>query len=88
LAKCINQYIEQPTVAGVYHLVSNHNQISKFDLLCKINEVFELGKHIVQTQGPKTVNKVLVDTREEIDFGIPNYDSMLLELKNYAIGKL
>lgn len=88
LAKCINQYIEQPTVAGVYHLVSNHNQINKFDLLCKINEVFELGKHIVQTQGPKTVNKVLVDTREEIDFGIPDYDSMLLELKNYTIGKL
>jgi dTDP-4-dehydrorhamnose reductase len=88
LAKCIDQYINNPTITGVYHLVSNHNQINKFDLLCKINEVYALDKRIVQTQGPKTVNKVLVDTREEIDFGIPDYDTMLLELKNYKIGKL
>ena len=83
LAKCIDQYINHPTITGVYHLVSNRNQINKFDLLCKINEVYALGKHIVQTQGPKAVNKVLVDTRGEIDFGIPDYDTMLLELKNY-----
>ena len=88
LAKCIDQYINNPTITGVYHLVSNHNQINKFDLLCKINEVYALDKRIVQTQGPKTVNKVLVDTREEIDFVIPDYDTMLLELKNYKIGKL
>jgi dTDP-4-dehydrorhamnose reductase len=83
LAKCIDQYVNCPSITGVYHLVSNHNRINKFDLLCKINEVYALGKNIVETQGPKTVNKVLVDTREEIDFGIPDYDTMLLELKNY-----
>jgi len=88
LAKCVNQYISNPTISGVYHLVSNHNQINKFDLLCKINEVYALGKNIVETQGPKAVNKVLIDTREEIDFGIPDYDTMLLELKNYRISKL
>jgi dTDP-4-dehydrorhamnose reductase len=88
LAKCINQYISNPTIAGIYHLVSNKNQINKYDLLCKINNIYELDKQIVQTQGPKTVNKVLVDTRCDIDFGIPDYDTMLVELKNYRIGKL
>jgi hypothetical protein len=47
-----------------------------------------LDKQIIQTQGSKTVNKVLIDTRCEGDFGIPDYDTMLVELKNYQIGKL
>jgi dTDP-4-dehydrorhamnose reductase len=88
LAKCIGQHINNPVITGVYHLVSNRNQINKFDLLCKINNIYGLGKQIVKTQGPKTVNKVLVDTRREIDFDIPDYDTMLSELKNYKIGKL
>jgi dTDP-4-dehydrorhamnose reductase len=89
LAKCIDQYIGDPKIAGVYHLVSNNNQINKFDLLCKINKVYGLNKQIIRTHGPKPVNKVLVDTRSEIDFGIPDYDTMLDELKNYKIiGKL
>lgn len=83
LAKCIDQYVHNPVITGVYHLVNNNHQINKFDLLCKINEVYALGKKIIQTQGPKTVNKVLVNTREGIDFDIPDYDTMLLELKNY-----
>jgi dTDP-4-dehydrorhamnose reductase len=87
LAKCIDQYINNPAITGVYHLVNNNVQINKYDLLCKINKVYALGKHIVETQGPKTVNKVLVDTRGEIDFGIPDYNTMLAELKKYKIGK-
>jgi len=88
LAKCINQYINNLKIAGVYHLVNNQYQINKYDLLCKINDIYDLDKQIVQTHGPKTVNKVLIDTRCEIDFNIPDYDTMLTELKNYQIGKL
>jgi dTDP-4-dehydrorhamnose reductase len=84
LAKCINQYINQPTITGIYHLVNNNVQINKYDLLCKINTVYELGKTIVRTQGPKTVNKVLVDTRNEIDFAIPDYDTQLQELRDFT----
>jgi len=84
LAKCIDQYINNPVIAGVYHLVNNDVQINKYDLLCKINEVYKLGKHIVRTQGPKTVNKVLVDTRGEIDFAIPDYDTQLQQLRNFT----
>jgi dTDP-4-dehydrorhamnose reductase len=83
LAKCIDRYINQPSITGVYHLVNNDVNINKYDLLCKINQVYGLGKTIVRTQGPKTVNKILVDTRGEIDFEIPNYDTQLEELRNF-----
>ena len=84
LAKCIDQYINNPTITGVYHLVNNDVQINKYDLLCKINEVYELGKTIIPTQGPKTINKVLVDTRGEIDFAIPDYNTQLQQLRDFT----
>ena len=84
LAKWIDQYINNPVISGVYHLVNNNVQINKYDLLCKINAVYELGKRIVRTQGPKTVNKVLVDTRSEIDFAIPDYDTQLQQLRDFT----
>lgn len=83
LAKCIEQYINNPVITGVYHLVNNDNSISKYDLLGKINDVYSLGKTVVRTQGPKPVNKILVDTRKEFDFKICDYDTQLVELKNF-----
>jgi len=84
LAKCIDQYINNPTITGVYHLVNNDVQINKYDLLCKINEVYGLGKTILRTQGPKTINKILVDTRGKIDFAIPDYDTQLQQLRDFT----
>jgi dTDP-4-dehydrorhamnose reductase len=83
LAKCIQQYISNPVITGIYHLVNNKNKINKYDLLCKINTVYDLHKTIIKTQGPKAVNKILVDTRNEIDFDISDYDTQLTDLKNY-----
>jgi len=83
LAKCIDKYMNAPTIAGVYHVVNNGNKISKYDLLSKINDIYQLGKTILRTQGPKPVNKILVDTRKEFDFAILDYDSMINEMKNF-----
>jgi len=84
LAKCIDRYINNPVITGVYHLVNNNVQINKYDLLCKINEVYGLGKTILRTQGPKTVNKILVDTRGKIDFAIPDYNTQLQQLRDFT----
>jgi dTDP-4-dehydrorhamnose reductase len=84
LAKCIEKYMLDPVVAGVYHVVNNENKISKFELLSKINNIYQLDKTILRMQGPKSVNKILIDTRKEFDFGIPDYDTMLSELKLYV----
>lgn len=85
LARCINLYINDPKISGIYHLVNNNNCINKYDLLCKINHVYQLGKTIVATQGPKNINKVLVDTRQEFDFAIPDYDQQLQQLRKFNV---
>ena len=83
LAKCIDRYVHNPKISGIYHVVSNSVSINKYELLCLINEVYDLGKTIVRTSGPKDVNKILVDTRHEFDFGIPDYHTQLTELRNF-----
>jgi dTDP-4-dehydrorhamnose reductase len=85
LAKCIEKYMSNPIIAGVYHLVNNENKISKYDLVSKINEIYQLGKTIIKTQGPKPVNKILIDTRNQFEFNISNYDTQLVELKNFTL---
>ena len=82
LAKVIDQYMQNPNVTGLYHICTR-TPINKYDLLCTINEVFELNKTIVKTTGPKYTNKVLIDTRNEMDFKIPDYITQLTELKEY-----
>jgi dTDP-4-dehydrorhamnose reductase len=86
LAKCINQYLTTSIeVSGIYHLVNNDNKINKYELLCKINSVYNLNKTIIKTTGLKSVNKILIDSKKEIDFKIPDYDTQLVELKNFTL---
>lgn len=84
LAKCIAKYLDNPVITGVVQLVNNDVKINKYDLLCKINTVYNLNKTILRTQGPKPVNKILINTRTEIDWQIPNYDVQLQELYDYT----
>lgn len=83
LAKCIETYINNPTISGVYHLVNNQNNINKYELLNKINDCYKLGKVIKKTVGPKPINKILIDTRNEVDFKIVDYDTQLEEMKKF-----
>jgi dTDP-4-dehydrorhamnose reductase len=83
LAKCIDQYIQDPTISGVYHVVNNIVNINKYELLCLINEVYGLGKTITRSSGPKSINKILVNTRKEFNFVIPDYCTQLDELRNF-----
>ena len=83
LAKCIDRYIANPSITGVYHVVNNTNRINKYELLREINRVYDLNKTIVPTQGPKNIDKVLLDTRQEFNFGIPNYTQQLEELRRF-----
>jgi dTDP-4-dehydrorhamnose reductase len=84
LAKCVWNYMKTPTLSGVYHLVNNNNFINKYDLLCIINEIYGLNKNIVKSTGPKLANKILVDTRLDRDWDIPEYRIQLKELFEYT----
>lgn len=84
LAKCIHNWMQQPTVTGVYHLVDNSVNINKYDLVNLINEVWRCHKFINPINAPKAVNKILVDTRQSCDWGIPNYETQLVELYKFS----
>lgn len=84
LARCINLYINNPKISGIYHLVNNSNRINKYELLCKINQIYQLGKKIIPIQGPKNIDKVLVDTRKEFNFDIGNYDQQLIAIRDFT----
>ena len=79
LAKCIVQHMETPT-SGIKHVV-NESSVSKFTLLELINKIFAAKKIINKVQGPKLVNKVLVNNT--LKFNIPSYDIQLQELKDF-----
>jgi dTDP-4-dehydrorhamnose reductase len=83
LAKCIEVYLNNPLITGVYHLVNNDVSINKYELLCKINEIYNLNKLVIKSVGPKNINKILVDTRQLVNFNIPNYNTQLRELKEF-----
>ena len=83
LAKCIDRYVQDPCISGIYHVVNNAVNINKYNLLCLINEVYGLGKTIIRTSGPKDINKILVDTKHKFDFGIPDYRTQLSELRDF-----
>jgi dTDP-4-dehydrorhamnose reductase len=83
LAKCIEQHVTDTKLTGVYHLVNNRIRITKYNLLLLIDRTYNLGKNIASTAGPKPVNKVLVDTRGEVDWAIQDYPTQLEELRNF-----
>ena len=83
LAKCIYNYMLNPTCTGIYHLVNNDVIINKYQLLNLINTIFELDKNVIKSSGPKDINKILVDTRHIINTSIPNYEIQLQELKDF-----
>jgi dTDP-4-dehydrorhamnose reductase len=83
LAKCIDQWIDCPAATGIHHVVNNQVSINKHDLLCMINQVYDLNKNVVRSQGPKTVNKILQDTRQQIDWHIPDYQTQLTQLREW-----
>jgi dTDP-4-dehydrorhamnose reductase len=83
LAKCIQIYIENPGISGIYHLVNNDFKITKYRLLKLINQTYNLNKMIESIKGPKPVNKILVDTRQEVNWEIADYPTQLEELRNF-----
>lgn len=84
LAKCIDRFIERPDVTGVYHCVNNNVSTSKFHLLSTINEIYECNKTVEPVASPKPANKILIDTRQELDLAIPDYYQQLTELKEFS----
>ena len=82
LAKAVNWAI-QNNITGLYH-VTNNDVISKYDLLCLIKKYFKKRIEITPIIG-KNINKSFIDTRRELDYNVPNYETMIEEMKEWML---
>lgn len=83
LARGINEAIKQNLI-GLYHLVPNES-ISKYDLLSLIREVFEKNDVTIEPKESETViDKTLVNTREDFDFTVSDYKTMIIQLHQWV----
>lgn len=81
LAKGIDAAIEQ-NLTGLYHLVPNGN-IPKYDLLKLFVEVFNRDDITVHPQSSTTLDKTLMNTRKDFDYTVPDYPTMLEDMKTW-----
>jgi dTDP-4-dehydrorhamnose reductase len=80
LAKFIQMKINSD-LTGIIHLVNN-TCISKFELICLFNEVFNI-KLKVQPYEDYNVDKSLINTRLDIEYDFKSYFDMLKEMKDW-----
>ena len=77
LAKAVKWAIDQ-NITGLYH-VTNNTSISKFELLKLFKKYTQKETDINSTDG-KAVDKSFLDTRGEINYQIPSYETMVMEM--------
>jgi dTDP-4-dehydrorhamnose reductase len=77
LAKAVKWAIDQ-NITGLYH-VTNNTSISKFELL-KLFEKYTQKEIDINSTDGKAVDKSLLDTRGEINYEIPSYETMVMEM--------
>ena len=81
LAKAIDAAIGQ-NLTGLYHLVPNTN-ISKYDLLGLFVDIFDRKDISIKPETSTVVDKTLINTRTDFDYTVPEYETMLAEMKDW-----
>lgn len=81
LAKAIEYSFTKP-ITGLYHLVPDIS-ISKYELLKVFNEVFFNEELIIHPIEVLYTNKKLINTRTDFNFNVPDYHTMVLEMKQW-----
>lgn len=81
LAKAMKRALEED-LAGLYNLVNNKN-ISKFGLLKLFNKHMKDDAITIFQNNEVTVDKSLINNRNDFSFIIPNYDEMVVEMKQW-----
>lgn len=81
LARAMEQALIQ-NIAGIYNLVNNRS-ISKYDLLKLFNKHFRDNKLQITEENNIKIDKSLVNTRKDYNFIVPNYEEMIIEMKEW-----
>lgn len=83
LASAIKEAIRQD-ITGLYHLVPSGN-ISKFKLLNLFKTVFQREDITITPTETVSLDKTLVNTRTDFDFSVPDYPTMITEMKEWIV---
>lgn len=81
LAKAMEQALKD-NLTGLYNLVNNET-ISKYYLLQLFNKNFRNNQISVELSDKLSLNKSLINKRSDFYFIIPNYEIMILEMKEW-----
>ena len=68
-------------ISGLWNL-TNGTEISKYDLIEKVINIFQLNKINLKQDNEKSSNKTLISIRQ-IDFKVNSYDKMIKDLKSF-----
>lgn len=80
LAKAVEWAIEHG-ITGLYH-VTNGKPINKYELLMLFKKYTKKNIHIEAVAG-RVTDKTLMDTRQQLDHVIPNYDEMVRDMVDF-----
>lgn len=83
LAKAMEKAVSE-NISGLYNLVNN-NSISKLELLKLFNKHFMHDAINIQESTEVNIDKSLKNSRTDFDFIVPDYETMIIEMKEWIL---
>ncbi|QGQ48273.1 SDR family oxidoreductase [Metabacillus sediminilitoris] len=83
LAKAMEKAMEN-NLAGLYNLVNN-DSITKYELLKLFNKYFKDNKLTINKSDKVSLDKSLINSRNDFDFVVPSYEEMIMEMKEWVV---
>lgn len=83
LAKAMESAIRE-NLTGLYNLVNNQS-ISKFELLSLFNKHFKNNGITIKESKDVNLDKSLRNSRSDFSFVVPDYETMIVEMKEWII---
>lgn len=83
LAKAMEQAAIEG-LSGIYNLVNNQT-ISKLEMLRLFNKHFKNSELIINPREKEYLNKSLINQRSDFSFQVPDYETMIIELKEWIL---
>lgn len=81
LAKAMEQALKE-NLTGLYNLVNNKT-ISKYELLKLFNKYMKKNKIDILQSEKLSLNKSLINNRTDFSFKVPDYETMIKEMKEW-----
>ena len=81
LAKAMEQALKE-NLTGLYNLVNNET-ISKYELLRLFNKYMKDGQIEILPSDNLSLDKSLITNRTDFSFGVPSYEAMVAEMKEW-----